>query len=98
MKPVTLRVALHKIDQSKPRAGIIYARVLAELVEARNFPLHTGDLSALLDRGRDSQAVRNACAHMESLGLVTRELVRASDEGGLTYLVRLAPTLEKAAR
>lgn len=90
VKRRTLADLLAKIDQHHPKASLLYARIILALAGARDRSMIQSDLSDALGRGRDSSAVQKATARLADLGIVTRSLQSAAEEGANVWLIRLA--------
>lgn len=81
---------LATIHDAKPKASLIYARILLHLIGAPDRARAVSDLSEAIGRGRDSTAVQQAVRALVRLGLATCETVSAEEEGHRKTVVQLA--------
>lgn len=84
-----LGTLIARIEKARPRASLLYARLIMALMDAPERTMKLSDLSHAIGRGRDSTAVQTAVTLLCDLGLASREMCPAEGDGGRYYLVRL---------
>lgn len=84
-----LTAVLTSVHEARPRASLLYARVVLTLIVAPDRTMALSDLSEAVGRGRDSSSVQQVVAHLAEAGLVTRDLVPAEPQHGRKWLVQL---------